>query len=74
MHPESIIEIVSCGANFIRMSASYGAWDHPTMQLIAFRVIKEHKGAREIWYYRGEVYGFKNRAPKEATHFREVME
>jgi len=49
VRPESIIEIVSSGGNLIKMAANYGAWDHPTMQLIAFRVVAEHKEPREFW-------------------------
>ena len=74
MDPESIIEIVSCGGNFMEMAARYGVWDRPTMQLIAFRVIKEHKAPREIWVVNGQVYDSRPQGTIPATHFREVIE
>ena len=73
VHPESIIEVVTGGGGVIKMAANYGAWDDPTMQLIAFRVIKEHKGPRDFWISElsGDVY--KTKAPL-CIHVREVME
>jgi len=49
VHPESIIEIVSSSGNLIKMVARCGAWDHTIMQLIAFRVTKEHNEPKEFW-------------------------
>jgi len=63
VHPESITEVVTSNGGIIKIAANVGAWDHPIMQLIAFRVTKEHNEPKEFWL----CYRFMSDVPEVRT-------
>lgn len=89
VHPETVVEVRNLvpyiGRNVPPMKASAFIWtgDNAGADIIAFRVIKEHKEPREFWISKNstKIWTDKNQAEANARiygvtliHVREVLE
>lgn len=84
VHPETVVEVVysnwaSTGIKTITDPARMASWGGGDLNLIAFRVIKEHKEPREFWIRAGfafegcEKHKLDNWSG-EIIHVKEVLE
>lgn len=49
VHPETVVEVALTDYTPCTGAADQWFWDRDKSRIIAFRVIKEHKPAREFW-------------------------
>lgn len=84
VHPDTVVEVVysnwaSTGIKTITDPARMASWRGGDLNLIAFRVIKEHKESREFWLCGNDIFGSREMAENwgmsgEIIHVKEVLE
>lgn len=78
VHPETLVEVaLPRGVSRDAVKASDCGWDAGSYPIIAFRVVKEHKEPREVWFQEGYMTGswlVSDKYRPGAVLFREVIE